>query len=214
VRAEIQTTGYVLRRDPDDPLRRTLLSYIVSMDPKGALPTWMVNLVAVEQADNAGRFRDRAESGLRGALALERATVLPPLRPRRSGTAAPRPPTAAAQGGAAWHAALLQRDRVVAARSRLELPLAAVPLRSRTVRFCWVCAEGAVRFAVEGAAGMLASCELAQPRTVGAGEVHAAQFVLPPNHSVIFVWDNGKSFFGSRHVHYKFQVEDFDTKEA
>ena len=49
---------------------------------------------------------------------------------------------------------------------------------------------------------------------LGAGEVHTAQFVLPPNHSVMFVWDNGKSFFGSRHVHYKFQVEDFDTKEA
>mmetsp|Transcript_11195 Transcript_11195/g.18935 ORF Transcript_11195/g.18935 Transcript_11195/m.18935 type:complete len:273 (-) Transcript_11195:255-1073(-) len=60
VRAYILTTGYVAKPDPDDP-NVTHVSYIVQADPRGWLPSFVVNYASISQAENVGRIRDKLE---------------------------------------------------------------------------------------------------------------------------------------------------------
>merc|ERR1712048_271074 len=65
VRGEIQVSGYIAQDCSDD--NGCELTYIVQADPKGWLPTWVVNLVAADQADNVTRianyFKKEARKG-------------------------------------------------------------------------------------------------------------------------------------------------------
>mmetsp|Transcript_56539 Transcript_56539/g.89791 ORF Transcript_56539/g.89791 Transcript_56539/m.89791 type:complete len:330 (-) Transcript_56539:68-1057(-) len=54
VRGEILTSGYIARDSTDG--KGCELTYIVQVDPKGWLPSWVVNIVASDQADNVTRI--------------------------------------------------------------------------------------------------------------------------------------------------------------
>mmetsp|Transcript_74228 Transcript_74228/g.135550 ORF Transcript_74228/g.135550 Transcript_74228/m.135550 type:complete len:300 (-) Transcript_74228:58-957(-) len=54
VRGEIKVSGYMAKDDPNGD--GCELTYIVQVDPKGWLPTWVVNIVAADQADNVTRI--------------------------------------------------------------------------------------------------------------------------------------------------------------
>ena len=52
-----ETTGYIVERAGPSVSR---LSYVLSVDPQGLIPNWVVNLAAPSQAMNVGRLRDHA----------------------------------------------------------------------------------------------------------------------------------------------------------
>jgi hypothetical protein len=60
VRGAICTTGYIYTEIEGKP-NDVMITYVVQVDPKGAIPKWVVNLVASEQGENAGRVRDSSE---------------------------------------------------------------------------------------------------------------------------------------------------------
>jgi len=67
VRGDIRNTGYIFRELGEG---RIGLSYIVQVDPKGALPKSLVNLSAESQADNAHRMRVRVHDSLKACKAM------------------------------------------------------------------------------------------------------------------------------------------------
>jgi hypothetical protein len=54
VRGEIKVSGYLVRNTENGD--GCVLTYIVQVDPSGWVPTWVVNLVAGDQADNVTRI--------------------------------------------------------------------------------------------------------------------------------------------------------------
>ena len=56
VRGDICTTGYIYT-ETDTP-GEILVTYVVQVNPRGAIPKFVVNLVAAGQGENAGRVRD------------------------------------------------------------------------------------------------------------------------------------------------------------
>ncbi|GMI61182.1 hypothetical protein ScalyP_jg8749 [Parmales sp. scaly parma] len=56
VRGEICRTGYVYTQIENT--NDILLTYLVQVNPKGAIPKWVVNVVAADQGENARRVRD------------------------------------------------------------------------------------------------------------------------------------------------------------
>ena len=61
VRGAITSTGYVFRPAPTESEPKNIeMTYVVRVDPAGWVPTWVINLVAADQALNAARARDRA----------------------------------------------------------------------------------------------------------------------------------------------------------
>eukprot|EP00928_Gymnodinium_smaydae_P061254 TRINITY_DN45387_c0_g1_i1.p1 TRINITY_DN45387_c0_g1~~TRINITY_DN45387_c0_g1_i1.p1 ORF type:complete len:336 (+),score=81.95 TRINITY_DN45387_c0_g1_i1:209-1216(+) len=59
VRGEISISGYWFREQAPGLVA---IDYVVQANPKGSLPTWVVNLVAKDQADNVTRLRQFFES--------------------------------------------------------------------------------------------------------------------------------------------------------
>jgi len=55
VRGDIMTSGYLMEPGDEDPVNTTKLSYVVQVDIKGIVPTWITNLVAADQALNVAR---------------------------------------------------------------------------------------------------------------------------------------------------------------
>jgi len=53
VRGEIRASGYIVQPVPDKP-DECDITYIVQTDPKGWIPSWVVNIVAKSQAFNPG----------------------------------------------------------------------------------------------------------------------------------------------------------------
>ena len=196
MRAEMSTTGYVFSPDPEQPSTASYVTYVVQVDPKGALPTWVVNLAAVEQADNAGRMRERAEAGLRaGALLCK--CELPPI------TAQGSPPVPAelraAQRG--WCDELLSLDLAVAARTRVQRTLGPFPQHA-IVRLAFCCFGGDIEFCAEGV-----SLPTHQRRScVAQGAVHIVHAVLPRDVMCSFTWDNAKCWFSSKQVWLRFEL--------
>lgn len=56
VRGVLMGSGFVFRPTSDPAVWSCF--YIVQLDPKGLIPPWLANIVAVDQASNAGRMRD------------------------------------------------------------------------------------------------------------------------------------------------------------
>jgi len=59
VRGEIRASGYILQPVADKP-NECDVTYIVQTDPKGWIPTWVVNIVAKSQAFNPGVIKSLA----------------------------------------------------------------------------------------------------------------------------------------------------------
>jgi len=57
VRASINTTGYIYTPLADDP-SKCFVQYVVNVDPKGWLPTWIVNMAAADQGSNVKSLQD------------------------------------------------------------------------------------------------------------------------------------------------------------
>jgi len=55
VRGTVLASGYLAKSIGQN---RCELTYVVQVDPKGWLPKWVVNLVAVDQTDNVTRIAD------------------------------------------------------------------------------------------------------------------------------------------------------------
>jgi hypothetical protein len=58
VRGEIRASGYVVQPVKDDP-KSSRVTYVVQTDPRGWLPTWIVNIVAASQAYNPGIMKEK-----------------------------------------------------------------------------------------------------------------------------------------------------------
>jgi hypothetical protein len=58
VRGEIRASGYVVQPVKDDP-KSSKVTYVVQTDPRGWLPTWIVNIVAASQAYNPGIMKEK-----------------------------------------------------------------------------------------------------------------------------------------------------------
>jgi len=56
VRAHINASGYVFRPVEGDPTK-SFAQYIVHVDPKGWIPTWVVNATAADQGSNMDRMQ-------------------------------------------------------------------------------------------------------------------------------------------------------------
>lgn len=63
VRGEIRESGYVIRPLQEDKAKCTV-HYIVQVDPKGMIPTWIVNLASTSQGLNAKRLCDIFVKGI------------------------------------------------------------------------------------------------------------------------------------------------------
>jgi len=59
VRGEIRASGYIVQPVPDKP-DECDITYIVQTDPKGWIPSWVVNIVAKSQAFNPGVIKSLA----------------------------------------------------------------------------------------------------------------------------------------------------------
>jgi len=59
VRGQLIQTGYCYTVSDENP-NDLIVTYIVQLDPKGSIPKWVVNTVAANQGQNAGRVRDNA----------------------------------------------------------------------------------------------------------------------------------------------------------
>eukprot|EP01113_Clastostelium_recurvatum_P034188 TRINITY_DN4607_c0_g1_i2.p1 TRINITY_DN4607_c0_g1~~TRINITY_DN4607_c0_g1_i2.p1 ORF type:complete len:244 (-),score=62.79 TRINITY_DN4607_c0_g1_i2:121-852(-) len=66
VRAQMMSSGYYFKRHDSDPSLSTLY-YVVHVDPKGWIPTWVINLVAADQAFNVLRIKEHFEKLRQGA---------------------------------------------------------------------------------------------------------------------------------------------------
>eukprot|EP00669_Euglena_mutabilis_P008161 TRINITY_DN3276_c0_g1_i1.p1 TRINITY_DN3276_c0_g1~~TRINITY_DN3276_c0_g1_i1.p1 ORF type:complete len:227 (-),score=45.60 TRINITY_DN3276_c0_g1_i1:136-816(-) len=60
VRGEILGTGYLVAPAPDDP-NASVVTYQVQCDPKGSIPTMVINLVAKDQGHNVKRLKQYIE---------------------------------------------------------------------------------------------------------------------------------------------------------
>lgn len=65
VRGSVLTSGYYItpRWSQDGEMEGSQIAFVVQADPKGALPAWVVNLVAPKQAHNVTRLRKFLDSG-------------------------------------------------------------------------------------------------------------------------------------------------------
>jgi len=57
VRAVINDSGYVYKPLPEDPTK-SLVQYVVNVDPKGWIPHWVVNATASDQGTNIQRLQE------------------------------------------------------------------------------------------------------------------------------------------------------------
>ena len=64
VRGSVLTSGYYItpRWSQDGEMEGSQIAFVVQADPKGALPAWVVNLVAPKQAHNVTRLRKFLDS--------------------------------------------------------------------------------------------------------------------------------------------------------
>jgi hypothetical protein len=60
VRGQVQTSGFLFRPNPANP-NETYADYLVCVDPKGSIPTMIVNLVSVNAPKALGKLRDEIQ---------------------------------------------------------------------------------------------------------------------------------------------------------
>ena len=176
------------------------------IDPAGALPVWIVNLVSVEQALNAGRARERMEYMARANQTLDAGVP---------STGAGDPANGNSLLTMGWCKDVPISDLIVPARRVVRLPVRVQ--RRSLARFCFCCFGGDISFCIEGLRNHQTATSSRYPGVpagaaspTGTGVV-SAQVVLEPGVEYNWCWDNTSSWTSKRQVPYKFDLQPLGT---